>query len=87
MVAGDRVLIKQKKTSIKLPFDPKPYTITEVKGTQVTARRGEQERKRNKVKMKVGKETWPTYNYVSTGLHRRRGLLHKRSRSKDQNRR
>ena len=56
MVAGDRVLIKQKKTSIKLPFDPKPYTITEVKGTQVTARRGEQERKRNKVKMKIVKE-------------------------------
>ena len=56
MVAGDRVLIKQKKTSIKPPFDPKPYTITEVKGTQVTARRGGQERKRNKVKMKMVKE-------------------------------
>ena len=54
MVTGDRVLIKQKKTSIKPPFDPKPYTITEVKGTQVTARREGQER--NKVKMKVVKE-------------------------------
>jgi hypothetical protein len=40
MVAGDRVLIKQKKTSIKPPFDPKPYTITEVKETHMTPRRG-----------------------------------------------
>ena len=53
---GDRVLIKQQKTSTKPPYDPKPYTVVEVKGTQVTARRGEKERKRNKVKVKVVKE-------------------------------
>ena len=51
-----KVLLKQQKSSIKPPFDPEPYTVTEVKGTQVTARRGGKERKRNKVKMKVVKE-------------------------------
>ena len=53
MVEGDKVLIKQQKTSVKPPFDPKPYTVTEVKGTQVTATRGGKERRRNNVKMKV----------------------------------
>ena len=56
VVKGERVLVKQKKTSIDPPFDPKPYTVTEVKGTQVTARRGGKERKRNQFKMKVVKE-------------------------------
>ena len=56
VVVGNKVLLKQQKSSIKPPFDPEPYTVTEVKGTQVTARRGGKERKRNKVKMKVVKE-------------------------------
>ena len=29
---GDKVLIKQKKTTTQPPFDPRPYTITEVEG-------------------------------------------------------
>jgi len=36
-VAGDHILIKQQKTTIKPPFDPKPYTVAKVKGTQITA--------------------------------------------------
>ena len=55
VIKGDKVLVKQKKTSIKPPFDPRPYTVTEVKGTQVTATRGGKERKRNQAKMKVVK--------------------------------
>ena len=31
---GDKVLVSQRKTTTKPPFDPTPYTITEVKGTQ-----------------------------------------------------
>ena len=52
---GDKVLVKQKKSSINPPFDPRPYTVTEVKGTQVTATRGGKERKRNQAKMKLVK--------------------------------
>ena len=55
VVVGNKVLLKQQKSSIKPPFDPEPYTVTEVKGTQVTGRGGGKERKWNKVKMKVGK--------------------------------
>ena len=53
MVPGDRVLIKQRKTTVKPPYDPKPYTVVTVQGTQVTARRGAQEKRRNKMKMKI----------------------------------
>ena len=53
---GDRVLIKQKKTTTEPPFDPKPYTITKVEGIQVTAERGDKTRVRNKAKWKLVKE-------------------------------
>ena len=36
---GNKVLVAQRKTTTKPPFDPNPYTITEVKGTQVTVER------------------------------------------------
>ena len=49
---GEKVLIKQKKTTIKPPFDPEPYTITEVDGMQVKAKRGDKIRIRNKAKWK-----------------------------------
>ena len=52
MVPGDRVLIKQSKTTVKPPYDPKLYSVVTVEGTQVTARRGTQEKKRNKMKVK-----------------------------------
>jgi hypothetical protein len=50
---GDKVLIKQQKTTVKPPFDPKPYSVTEVKGTQVTAVRGNQKKVRSKEKVKL----------------------------------
>ena len=53
---GDKVLIKQKKTTTKPPFDPKPYIITEVEGMQVTAKRGDKIKVRNKAKWKLVKE-------------------------------
>ena len=31
---GDQVLTKQEKSSTKPPYDPRPYTITDTKGTQ-----------------------------------------------------
>ena len=53
---GDRVLIKQNKTTTRPPWDPAPYVVTEVRGTQVTARRGSKQRIRNIEKWKVLKE-------------------------------
>ena len=50
---GDQVLIKQQKTTVKPPFDPTPYDVTEVKGSQVTARRGDKMRIRNMAKVKL----------------------------------
>ena len=36
---GDTVLLRQKKTTTKPPFDPKPYEVKEVKGKRVKAKR------------------------------------------------
>ena len=45
VIKGDRALIKQKKTSVKPPFDPRPYIVQEIKGTQATLKRGDMIRK------------------------------------------
>ena len=36
---GDNVLIRQNKTTTKPPFDPKPYTVTNVQGNQISMQR------------------------------------------------
>ena len=36
---GDKVLSKKEKSITKLPFDPHPYNVTKVKGSQITAQR------------------------------------------------
>lgn len=38
---GDSVLIRQKKTTLNVPFDPEPYAVTKVEGNQVTLVRGD----------------------------------------------
>ena len=45
---GTKVLVAQRKTTTKPPFDPNPYTVTEVKGTQVTATRDGKTKKRKR---------------------------------------
>lgn len=50
---GDKVLIRQKKTTINSPFDPKPYKVIKVVGNRVTAERGESKRTRDKNYIKV----------------------------------
>ena len=39
---GDKVMIQQKKTTTKTPWDPRPFTVTKVKGSQVEVKRGEE---------------------------------------------
>ena len=54
---GDKVLVVQRKTTTKPPFDPNPYTITEVQGTQVMVESdGKRPKKRNLEKVKILKE-------------------------------
>ena len=49
---GDRVLIKQKKTTTAPPYNPKPFVVTSVKGNQLTLNDGEKKRIRDKNKIK-----------------------------------
>ena len=50
---GDRVLIAQRKTTTKPPYDPKSYEIKDIKGTQIKASRGSQIKVRNMAKVKL----------------------------------
>ena len=48
LTVGDKVLVQQpKENKLSTPFDPKPYQVTEKKGTMVTARREDKSIKRN----------------------------------------
>ena len=49
---GDTVLKDQKQTKSKPPFDPEHFIVTEVHGTQVQAKRGEEVRRRDAQKWK-----------------------------------
>ena len=40
---GDKVLIKQRKTTVKPPWNPESYTLPKVKGSQITASKGREE--------------------------------------------
>ena len=53
---GDQVLIKQDKTTTKPPWNPEPFTVEEVKGTKIVAKRGELTRTRNVEKFKILKK-------------------------------
>ena len=50
---GDKVLIHQKKTTTKPPYNPDPYTVTQIKGTQITAIRRGSHMTRNVDKWKI----------------------------------
>ena len=41
IAVGDKVLIRQNKTTLKPPIDPLPYTVTEVNGNRVFAQRSD----------------------------------------------
>ena len=44
---GDKVLLWQKKTTTKQPYDPDPYVVIQVIGTQITGERRGRKRVRN----------------------------------------
>ena len=49
---GDKVLLQRKKTTTKSPWDPIPYEVEQIKGSEVTARRGEEVKRRAKNNVK-----------------------------------
>ena len=53
---GDQILIQQKKTSIKTPWDPEPFKVLEIHGSKVKAQRGEEIKYRAKNNVKQLKE-------------------------------
>ena len=53
---GDKVLLRQTKNTVKPPFDPKAYVVEEVRGAEITARRGKKNVTRNVQKWKGIKE-------------------------------
>ena len=58
---GDQIMIQQRKSTIKTPWDPRPYTVTQVKGSQVEVKRGDEVKRRalnliKKIKSRKGAE-------------------------------
>ena len=53
---GDKVLVQQKKSTLKTPWEPVPYEVTEVKGSRVRVQRGDLMKNRAKNNIKVVKE-------------------------------
>ena len=52
-------MIQQKKSTTKTPWDPNPFTVTQVKGSQVEVKRGQEVKKRamnliKKIKLRKG---------------------------------
>ena len=54
--AGDRVVVKQEKTTLRPPWDPQPYQVQQVHGTKVYLSRNGRQKIRNIEKCKVLKQ-------------------------------
>ena len=69
---GDKVLLKQEKTTIKPLFDPEPFKVTEVRGTKVEAERAKDGKRtvRNVSKWKILKQR-PAYLQPSRGSRKK----------------
>ena len=63
------MLVKQQKTTTKPPFDPKPYQVKEVRGTQITVVRGKQQKVRSKEKVKLLRDRFKHLQGGSTEVH------------------
>ena len=63
--SGDQVLLLQRQTKSQSRYDPNPYTVTDVQGTQITAIRKDKIRKRDAKKFKKVKLKAP-HNYAAT---------------------
>ena len=65
---GDKVLLKQRKRDMLTPnYDPRPYVVISVKGSMVTARRGDETKTRNSSHCKVLKFGVPSIHIEQEG--------------------
>ena len=63
--SGDKVLKEQKPTKIRPPYEPDAFTVTEVCGTQVQAKRGEEVVRRDAKKWKkINCKPAPTFGWT-----------------------
>ena len=49
---GDTVILKRKSTKANSPYDPDPFKVTKVRGTQITAERGQELKTRDSQRWK-----------------------------------
>ena len=66
---GDTVLLRRKSTKANSPYDPKPFDVTKVRGTQITAERGREVKTRDaqrwkKVRIVAIKRPYPVNGNV-----------------------
>ena len=66
---GDKVLLKQKKSTVQPPFNPNPFTVTKVKGNQLTLSDGHRTRVRDKNYVKPVRERKPMFQLAGTVPH------------------
>ena len=64
---GDQVMVQPKKSTIKIPWDTNPYNETQVKGSQLELKRGEEVKRRavnllKKIKWRKGEKRGETKN-------------------------
>ena len=67
MKPGDQIMIQQRKSTIKTPWDPKPFTVTKVNGSQVEVKRGDEVKRRalnlvKKIKFRIEDKNRETKN-------------------------
>ena len=51
--AGDQILLQQKKSTVKTPWDPEPFEVQEKNGSKIKAQRGEEIKYRAKNNVKL----------------------------------
>lgn len=68
IVQGDQVLLLQRKNKSTPQYDPRPFTVTHTKGSQITATRRDKVRTRDAKKFKRYNPTQPPRSY---GIQRR----------------
>ena len=64
---NDNVLIKQKKSTVKPPFDPNPYKVTDIKGNRVTMKREDGKKRVRDKKTNQGSKTKTIGNQTVLG--------------------
>ena len=71
---GDSVILKRKSSKANSPYDPEPFDVTNVRGTQITAERGQEVKTRDaqrwkKVRIVTLKRPYPAERHVQRSTY------------------